>query len=185
MTFSNPAGQGAGAAASYVSSLLALLGDRDPLDVLSATPGIVARALVEATPSALTRPEAPGKWSVAGVLQHLADSEGINGHRIRLMLVEDTPPIAAYDQDAWARVFNYAEADPALALRDFTALRAANLRLWGSLDARALARGGMHAERGVESAGMLIRLLAGHDLVHLRQIGRILGSNAGKTSTTP
>jgi hypothetical protein len=32
----------------------------------------------------------------------------------------------------------------------------------------------MHAERGVESVGQLIRLLAAHDLVHRRQIDRIL-----------
>lgn len=185
MTYSNPAGQRGAAASAYVAALLELLGDRDPLDVLGSTPAVAARALALASPSALTRPEAPGKWSVAGVLQHLADSEGINGQRIRLMLVEDTPPIMAYDQDAWARVFNYAGADPGLALRDFTALRAANLRLWGSLDQAALARAGMHAERGPETAGKLIRLLAGHDLVHLRQIGRILGASGGKTSTTP
>lgn len=185
MTYSNPAGQAAGAAAAYVASLLAQLGERDPLEVLASTPAVAARAIAHAAPPALTRPEAPGKWSVAGVLQHLADSEGINGQRIRLMLVEETPPIAAYDQDAWARVFHYDEADPALALRDFTALRAVNLRLWTGLDAAALARGGRHAERGVETAAKLIRLLAGHDLVHLRQIGRILGASAGKTSTTP
>ncbi|HQR17463.1 MAG TPA: DinB family protein [Gemmatimonadales bacterium] len=185
MTYSNPAGQRGAAADAYVASLLALLGSRDPLEVLGSTPAVAARVLAHAAPSALTKPEAPGKWSVAGVLQHLADSEGINGQRIRLMLVEDTPPIAAYDQDAWGRVFGYEHADPGLALRDFTALRAANLRLWASLDATALARGGMHAERGLETAGTLIRLLAGHDLVHLKQIGRILGASAGKTSTTP
>lgn len=185
MTYSNPAGQRGAAASAYVASLLALLGDRDPLDVLASTPGVLA-GIVGGRPSpALTRPEAPGKWSVAGVLQHLADSEGINGQRIRLMLVEDTPPILAYDQDAWARTFRYDDADPALALRDFTALRAANLRLWASLDATALARGGMHAERGLETAGKLIRLLAGHDLVHLKQIGRVLGASAGRTSTSP
>lgn len=184
MTYSNPAGQRGAAASAYVASLLALLGERDPLDVLGSTPAVAARALAFASPTALTRPEAPGKWSVAGVLQHLADSEGINGQRIRRMLVEEMPPIAAYDQDAWARVFGYDTADPGLALRDFTALRAANLRLWTALDATALARGGLHAERGVETAGHLIRLLAAHDLVHLKQIGRILGANAGKTSTT-
>ncbi len=111
---------------------------------------------------------------MAGVLQHLADSEGVNGHRIRLMLVEHMPPIAAYDQDAWAVAFDYASADPSAAMRDFTAIRAANVRLWQSLDERALARGGVHAERGVETVGHLLRLLAAHDLVHRRQIERIL-----------
>jgi uncharacterized damage-inducible protein DinB len=174
MSFSNLAGEGAAAAAAYVASLLGLLGDQDPLAVLEATPVRCAMAIAEVPAGRLRKLEAPGKWSAAGVLQHLADSEGVNGHRIRLMLVEDRPPIAAYDQDAWARAFDYASADPAAALRDFTAIRAANMRLWRSLDATALARGGVHAERGVETVGHLLQLLAAHDLVHRRQIERIL-----------
>ena len=38
----------------------------------------------------------------------------------------------------------------------------------------AMERWGIHAERGRESVGRLIRLLAAHDLVHGRQIDRIL-----------
>jgi hypothetical protein len=37
-----------------------------------------------------------------------------------------------------------------------------------------LAREGLHSERGAESAGFLLRLMAAHDLVHRRQIDRIL-----------
>jgi uncharacterized damage-inducible protein DinB len=174
LTCTNLAGEGAGATNSYVAALLALLGNQDPLAVLASTPRELTATLKGEPAAALTRVEAPGTWSVSGVLQHLADSEGVNGHRIRLMLVEDSPPIASYDQDAWARTFHYHAADAAAALRDFTAIRAANFRLWSSLDARAMARAGMHAERGVESVGQLIRLLAAHDLVHRRQIDRIL-----------
>jgi hypothetical protein len=35
---------------------------------------------------------------------------------------------------------------------------------------------GIHAERGPESVATCIRLLAGHDLAHRRQIERILRS---------
>jgi hypothetical protein len=176
MTFPNLAGEGPEATDAYVAGLVALLGDQDPLAVLSTTPGWLVEAMGGILPAALVRAEGPGKWSVAGVVQHLADSEGVNGHRIRMMLVEDLPPIAAYDQDAWARAFKYDSADPGAALRDFTALRAVNLRLWSALDAAALGRAGMHAERGVESVGHLLRLLAAHDLVHRQQIERILGT---------
>jgi uncharacterized damage-inducible protein DinB len=179
MTFSNLAGEGPGAAGEYVANLLALLGEQDPMAILESTPGWLAERVSGVSAAALTRLEAPGKWSVAGVLQHLADSDGVNGHRIRLMLVEDTPPIAAYDQDAWARAFNYASADPVDALRDFTAARASNLRLWQSLDSAALAREGLHAERGVETVWHLLRLLAAHDLVHRRQVDRILSRLGG------
>ncbi len=174
MTYAIPAGQGAAAAASYVASLLALLGDQEPLEVLSSTPAALADVVKAESAAALTQREAPGKWSVAGVMQHLADSEVVNGYRIRLMLSADRPPIPAYDQDAWAAALGYEAADPALACRDFAAARAANVRRWRPLDHQALARSGVHAERGVESVGQLIRLLAGHDLVHRRQIARIL-----------
>ena len=36
-----------------------------------------------------------------------------------------------------------------------------------------LARIGMHSERGEESLGYMLKLYAGHDIVHLRQIERI------------
>ena len=52
-------------------------------------------------------------------------------------------------------------------------MRAANLRLTRQLTASQLARYGVHTERGGESAGYTLRLLAGHDLVHLDQVGRI------------
>jgi len=177
VTFSNLAGEGRDATDAYVASLLALLGDQQPLPVLASTPGRLDEVLRGAAPEALVRPEAPRKWSVAGVLQHLADSEVVNGYRIRLMLGADTPAIQAYDQDAWASALRYDRADAHLALRDFSAARAANLRIWETLDPASLGRCGMHAERGQESVGRLIALLAAHDLVHRRQISRILGAS--------
>jgi hypothetical protein len=38
---------------------------------------------------------------------------------------------------------------------------------------------GVHAERGEESVAHMIRLYAGHDLLHLRQLARIRGVVAG------
>jgi hypothetical protein len=176
MRFANKAGAGARATSEYVASLLELLGDQEPFGVLTATAGRLAAAVAGVTPARLGRPEAPGKWSVAGVLQHLADSEVVNGYRIRLMLAAKLPPIPAYDQDAWASALRYDAADAALALRDFSAARAANLRLWLSLDQAAMDRAGIHAERGRETVGRLIQLLAAHDLVHQRQVARILAN---------
>ena len=175
MRYANKAGEGARAAADYVASLLELLGEQEPFGILRTTPARLAEAVAGIPADRLGRPEAPGKWSVAAVLQHLADSEVVNGYRIRLMLAAELPPIPAYDQDAWASALNYDAADAALALRDFSAARAANLRLWTSLDRQAMDRAGLHAERGRESVGRLIQLLAAHDLVHHRQIVRILG----------
>ena len=174
MRYANAAGAGAQATADYVASLLQLLGDQEPFGILGATPARLADTVAGVPADRLARPEAPGKWSVAAVLQHLADSEVVNGYRIRLILAADSPPIPAYDQDAWASALRYDSADASLALRDFSAARAANLRLWTSLDGKAVQRAGLHAERGRETIGRLIQLLAAHDLVHQRQIVRIL-----------
>jgi len=174
MTFSNPAGGAAAGAAAYVRALLDLLGSRDPLEVTEEQLAWLERRTAGLDDAALRRPEAPGKWSAIQVIQHLADSDVVAGWRTRLMLAEDRPVIQGYDQDAWARNLGYAEASLEVAMSQLRGMRAANLRLWRSLSPAQRARIGMHSERGPESVDHLIRLMAGHDLVHRRQIDRAL-----------
>ena len=65
----------AGDSTEYIDALLAFLGDRDPLDAFAATPDAL-RTAAKAVPEALLRtPEAPGKWSVIHVVQHLVVTE--------------------------------------------------------------------------------------------------------------
>jgi hypothetical protein len=176
VTFSNPAGNAAAAASAYVRALLDLLGPRDPLAVMrELLPwlGDRLRGIAEAT---LRRPEAPGKWSVIEVIQHLADSDLVAGYRIRMVLTEDRPALQGYDQDRWAREFRYRDVSPAQALDQLRGLRTANLHLWSGLSPSQLERVGLHSERGAESTGFLLRLMGGHDLVHRRQIDRILAA---------
>jgi len=157
----------------YAAAVLGLVGERPPLDVLRETPGAAARAIATLTPQKLRTPEAPGKWSLAMVLRHLADTDVVWGWRMRLILAQDRPPITGFDQDLWAERLDYANADPNESLESFVVLRRDNLRLIERATSEDLARVGVHAERGEESAGYLVRLYAGHDLLHLNQIDRI------------
>ncbi len=176
MTFSNPAAVAAASASGYVRALLDLLGDRDPLDVMpELLPWLDARLRGIAEP-VLRRPEAPGKWSVLQVIQHLADSELVAGYRIRMMLSKDRPPLPGYDQDRWAQEFCYETVPLGLALGQLRALRAANLHLWNQLTSSQLERIGVPAERGPETVSHLLQLMGAHDLVHRRQIDRILSA---------
>jgi hypothetical protein len=176
VTFSNPAGDATAAASTYVRALLDLLGSRDPLEVLGEmVPWLTTRLRGVAEP-VLRRPEAPGKWSVVEVVQHLADSDLVAGFRVRMVLSEKRPLLQGYDQDRWANDFRYREVPLALALDQLRSLRAANLHLWKQLSPQQLERVGLHAERGPESVGHILRLMGGHDLVHRRQIDRILVS---------
>ncbi|HTC25183.1 MAG TPA: DinB family protein [Gemmatimonadales bacterium] len=174
--FSNPAGAAVAAGQAYTKALLDVIGDRDPLPVLAELVPWVDQRVATLDDAAVRRPEKPGKWSVLEVVQHLADSEMVYGYRVRMILSQDTPPIPGYDQDAWARTFRYRELPVAETLAQLRALRPVNLRLYRSLDATQRARAGLHSERGPESVEHIVRLMAAHDLVHRRQIDRIIAA---------
>lgn len=176
MTFSNPAGNATAAASAYVRALLDLLGPRDSLVVMRELLPWLGERLRGVEEAALRRPEAPGKWSVVEVIQHLADSDLVAGYRIRMVLTEDRPQLLGYDQDRWASEFHYRAVSLDQALSQLRGLRTANLHLWGGLSPSQLERVGLHSERGAESVGFLLRLMAAHDLVHRRQIDRILAT---------
>jgi hypothetical protein len=161
-------------AEAYVRALLEILGEREPLEVLAELDGWLDRRFLAVPEAALRRPEAPGKWSAADVVQHLADSELVLGFRMRMILTEDRPPIQGYDQDRWAATLRYPEVPLDEARAQLRALRAANLRVLRRLGPSELARVGLHSERGPESLEHLMKLMAGHDLVHRRQIDRVL-----------
>ena len=174
MTFSNPASGAAASAGAYVRALLDVLGEREPLEVLAELDGWLDRRLDGVPEAALRKPEAQGKWSAAEVVQHLADSELVLGFRMRMILTEDRPPLQGYDQDGWASTFRYREAPLDESRAQLGALRTANLRILRRLGPAELERAGTHSERGSETLGHLLRLMGGHDLVHRRQIDRVL-----------
>jgi hypothetical protein len=174
VTFSNPARHASAAASGYVRALLELLGSRDPLEVLGQLLPWLNQRLSGLSEDSSRRPEKPGKWSVVEVVQHLADSDLVAGFRTRMILTEDRPTLQGYDQDRWAAELRYREVPLAMGVEQLRGLRTANLRLWRDLTPDQLERVGLHAERGSESVRHLLRLMAAHDLVHRRQLDRIL-----------
>ena len=171
--YSNPATGAAAEAERYVAAVLDLLGDADPMTVLRSSVSWFTENTRGLSRSALSTPELPGKWSIVAVLQHVADSELVWGYRLRKVLSEDRPTLTGFDQDRWSERLRYAEAERDDALALFHVLREANLRLLDDASASDLSRFGVHAERGEESVSCMIRLYAGHDLVHRRQLERI------------
>lgn len=171
--FSNPAAGAAGAAAAYVAALVELVGGREPLAVMAELVREVRRLAAGLDAGQLATPEAPGKWSVVEVVQHLADTEIVYGYRLRATVAEDGPALAGYDQDAWATRLRYREVAFDDALEQLDALRSANLRWLRTLTPEERRRVGVHSERGEESVDHGLVLLAGHDLVHRRQIERV------------
>jgi len=160
------------AIAQYISRTINALEGRDPLQVLESTPGVIAARLAGRSPEQLQAPPAPSKWSVAQIMAHLSEAELVISFRIRLVLGANGTPIQAFDQDAWAT--RYAHMPVADSLEVFRVVRAANVALLRSLSAEQWEQYGMHSERGKESVAQIVRMAAGHDLNHLKQLEAIL-----------
>jgi hypothetical protein len=163
----------------YTKRILANLQGQDPLNVGAGTAKKLDRVLRGIPASRLRKRPAPGKWSVAEILAHLADSEMVRGWRIRQILAAPGSQIQAFDQDVWASTGHYEKRDPRKSIELFRVVREANLALLKSLTPEQWRHHGLHEERGEQSIEHLARLSAGHDINHVTQIEKLV---AGKKS---
>jgi len=158
---------------AYQRLLLALLDQDDPAEVQEATPAAL-RSLLNDAGADLRRRPAAGEWSVLELIGHLVDAETVMSGRFRWTISQDQPPLLGYDQDRWVARLRHNDDQPDELLAVFSALRAANLRLWRRSPAGDRERVAMHAERGPESYELMFRMLAGHDRFHLNQMRETL-----------
>ena len=158
----------------YTARIMNNLTGLEPMKVLAATPKKIESLFKRATPAKLKKRPAPGKWSAAEIVAHLADAEIVIGYRVRAILGAPGTLIQAFDQDSWAEAGHYAHRNPRQSLGQLRALREANLALYKSLTPEQWKHYGMHSERGQESVEHIARMMAGHDLNHLHQIEQIL-----------
>jgi hypothetical protein len=160
----------------YVDRILGYTQGQEPLKVQATTATTLAGLIKDVSISNLRKRPEPEQWSVVEILAHLADSELVCGWRIRAILAAPGTTIQAYDQNAWNLSGHYAARDPGECVEQFGAMRKANLSLLNSLAPEQWSLYGIHAERGQESVEQIVSLIAGHDLNHIQQINRILGS---------
>ena len=158
----------------YTQRVVGYVEGKQPLAVQAATAKKLERLIKGVPTSKLRKRPAPDKWSVAEILAHLADAEIVAGFRMRLILGSPGTPVAAFDQDAWVTSGHYAKRDPRKSVEQFRAVREANLALLKSLTPEQWKHYGMHSERGQESMEHIVRMFAGHDVNHLRQMEGIL-----------
>ena len=166
----------------YTQRVLGLLKGKKPLEVLTATPRQVAALLKGVTKSRLGKRPAPGKWSVTEILAHMADTEIVQGFRLRLIMGSNGTPVQGFDQDAWATYSEYAQHDPALSLEAFRVVRERTVRLLKSVPRSLWDNYGMHSERGKETVARVTEMMAGHDINHAAQIRQILKAAPRKKS---
>lgn len=160
-------------AQQYTKRILSHIDGKDPLKIQKSTAKKLNKLTRRLSKKEIRRRPAPGKWSIAEILAHLADAEVVGSWRIRQILGADGTPIQAYDQNVWAETFRYEDRDPRESLKLFRVLRENNLLLLKSVPRKLWENHGMHAERGKETIAQIVRMFAGHDLNHLEQIEKI------------
>ena len=159
---------------AYREKMFNLLGERNPLEVLAQTASTLADIVGKHSAAVLRTRPFEGKWTPNEVIGHLTDSEWVYGYRLRLIICEDSPTILGTNQDLWVAALRHNEHEPSEFVEIFRTLRQFNLAVWRGTSPADLERTGQHNERGPESLGVMLRLLAGHDLSHLDQITRYI-----------
>jgi hypothetical protein len=159
---------------AYRDNLFKLLGDRNSLEVLAQTASTLADMVRKHSPTVLRTRPFDGKWTPNEVIGHLADGEWVYGYRLRLILCEGYPTIVGTNQDLWVAGQRHNEREPSELVDIFRTMRQLNLALWKRMSPADLERTGQHNERGPESLGVMLRMMAGHDLSHLDQITRYI-----------
>ena len=159
---------------AYRKKMEGLLGDRDPIAVMTQTPDVLTKIVQQHSPKTMRTRPFPGKWTPNEVIGHLTDTEWVYGYRVRLILCEDRPTILGMDQDLWVAGQHHNDREPKELVEMFRAMRQYNLFVWRQMGSNEHARVGQHNERGAESLGQMLRMEAGHDLSHIDQITRYL-----------
>ncbi len=164
-------------AQQYIQRILGNLQGQEPLKVQAGTAKRIEKLLKSVPSAKLRKRPAPDKWSIAEIVTHLADAEIVGGFRMRMILGAPGTPIAAFDQDTWVTTGHYDKRDARKSLEHFRTIREANLALLKTLTPEQWKHHGIHSERGLETIEHIVRMFAGHDINHTKQIERILASN--------
>jgi hypothetical protein len=148
-------------------------GEREALvDRYARGPERIEEALARAPKEALKWRPGPGKWSVHEVVVHCADSETNAALRIRYLLAEKEPLIVGYDQDAWARQFDYHAQPLEESLAATAAARGRTVPLLRRMTDADWAKAGRHTESGPYTTEDWLRIYAAHLEGHAAQIER-------------
>ncbi len=116
-------------------------------------------------------------WSVLEILGHMNDYEAIFTERARLMLAGDNPALPGYDPNERVITNAYASQNLAEVFASYIARRREFVALLRALPAEQWLRTGIHRESGTMTIVELATNTTLHDVNHIEQIIKALGSS--------
>jgi hypothetical protein len=147
------------------------VGASDPLLLLETTPKKIAELVQNWNSEHWSKSYAPGAWTAAQLILHLAHDEIGWSKRIRLAAILNDYVVQPYDGALWVDLES--PIDPKVALDAYMALRQLNMNLYKRVDSKQRARPIYHPENGDICIDWMLRLLAGHDLHHFQHLQTI------------
>lgn len=169
---------------NYQQQLADAVGDRPAFEVLQESL-VVLPGLIDGVEAAvLHQRPSPRDWSVREILCHLVDAEFANAVRMRMVLTEDRPLLIDFAGEAWVERFSALYGSGMTGIMElWTTLRRANLAVYESISGEELAKVGVTAAGEAQPMSLLLKLRAGHDLMHIAQMRETLGviGEAGPT----
>jgi uncharacterized damage-inducible protein DinB len=140
------------------------------VDRYAAGPGALRAAVAGLTTDQLLKPVAPGRWSILGVVCHLADAEILYADRIKRVLAEDRPTMFALDPDQFMARLQESQRDLEEELALVESVRKHIARILRSASAADFDRVGIHSADGPLTLRTLLERIAGHIPHHLEFI---------------
>ena len=135
------------------------------LDALASVPAALHHQIDALSDAQLEQSPAPGEWSIRGVMQHLQATQHLLDYRVRRMLAEDNPPLAAVSVPRGDATLSAREL-----LTDFERSRDGLVETLGSISFENWWRTGQHEEFSTVTVIQQASYFAKHDHAHLTQI---------------
>jgi uncharacterized damage-inducible protein DinB len=115
----------------------------------------------------------PNQWSIHEIIIHVADSEMVSTQRMKKVLVEESPVLESFDQEAWAKKLRYEDLDRETYLLLFKLHRSSMVPVLEGLNAEQSKRVGMYTDAGPFTFRQLLEYRVQHVRGHLAQIERM------------
>ena len=165
-------------AEQYIARITTYVGDQKPIDVIESTPSRIAELVKPLGAARVDFTPRPGKWTIRQQIAHLADAELVMTTRMRWAAAQPGKGIVAFDQDKWAATGKYAATPVEVSLATFTAARRWTVEFLKHLTPAEREGYIQHEERGKETIPHLMKMMAGHDLNHLKQMAELVQQSA-------
>lgn len=150
----------------YYQSYIEYLPQEELLDILNNQKQEMNSFLNSLGSDALMSTYAPGKWTVAQVIQHMIDTERIFQYRALRIARNDKTPLAGYDQDLYVPFSGAINKSIDSFSREYNAVREAGICMFENFDDEMFSRKGLSNDQPL-SARAAAFIIAGHEKHHL------------------